>query len=70
MNDELIAELSILELEEKYYLRILNMTFYDSKKKNEIFNKLKEIKKRIRKVKFKLRVNWEMKKNEKSRKKI
>ena len=64
MNDKLIDELSRLKLEETSLKRCLDRAFYDYDKRTELFNRIKEIKKEIEQIKFKLRLEKEMKNDE------
>lgn len=60
MNNKLIDELSMLVLKEKNLKRVLDIYFYDPRKRTEAFNELKQVKKDIEKVKFKLNVERKM----------
>lgn len=64
-NDMLLDKLVRLELEEKSIIRNLNTYYCDDKTRNRLFAKLKKIKKEIEQIKFKLRVEREIRKNEK-----
>jgi len=70
MNNELIGELSLLTLEEKSLKRNLDRNYYNESLRTELFTRLKEVQRKIRVIKFKLRLNKEIGRNEKSRKKI
>lgn len=65
MNDKLIDKLSNLELEEKSLKRGLDRYYMDEKARTRMFNRLQELKKEKEQVKFKLRLEKELK-NEKS----
>ena len=69
MNDKLIDKLSNLELEEKSIKRGLDRYYMDLNARTRMFNRLQELKKEKEQVKFKLRLEKELK-NEKSRKSI
>lgn len=56
MANKLIDDLTKLNAEEKALRRCLDISYYDSNKRAEIFKRLKECKKNIEKVKFKIRV--------------
>lgn len=62
-NDMLLDKLVMLEAEEKSVMRNLNMYYCDSKIKDRLFTKLKKVRKEIEKVKFKLRLESEIRKN-------
>ena len=64
-NDELIEELSKLELERNYLKRNLDMNYLDMELRTKIFNRIKQNKKEIELVKFKIRLEKELRKNEK-----
>ncbi len=65
-RDILLDKLVRLQLEEKSVLRNLNMYYCDKNIKDKLFAKLKKVKKEIDKVKFKLRVEREINKNDKN----
>ena len=69
MKDELINELAQLTLNEKMIKRCLDVKCFDDESRKKCFVELQEIRKRMEKVKFKLRVEKEIK-NEKCRKEI
>lgn len=69
-NDELIDKLSKLKLEENCLKRNLDMNYLDLELRTKIFKRIKENKKEIELVKFKIRLEKEMKKNEKFREEI
>lgn len=62
-NNELIERLSILKLQEKNLLRVLDRVYNDLDKRTRVFNQIKEIKKETESIKFKIRLEREMKKN-------
>lgn len=64
-NDELIEKLSKLRLEENCLKRNLDVNYLDSELRTKLFKRIKENKKEIQLVKFKIRLEKEMKKNEK-----
>lgn len=64
-NDELIEKLSKLELERNYLKRNLDMNYLDMELRTKIFNRIKQNKKEIELVKFKIRLEKELRKNEK-----
>lgn len=66
MNDRLIDKLSNLELEEKSIRRGLDRYYMDDKARTRMFNRLKDLKKEKEQVKFKLRLERELR-NEKLR---
>ena len=70
MNNELIDKLSKLKLEESCLKRNLDMNYLDLELRTKIFKRIKENKKEIELVKFKIRLEKEMKKNEKFREEI
>lgn len=65
-NDILLDKLVRLELEEKSLIRNLNMYYCDNTIKNRLFAKHKKVKKEIEKVKFKLRIESEIRKNDRN----
>ena len=69
-NDELIDKLSKLKLEETCLKRNLDMNYLDEEMRTKIFKRIKENKKEIELVKFKIKLEKEMKKNEKFREEI
>lgn len=64
MNNELIEKLSKLKLEENCLKRNLDVNYLDSELRTKLFKRIKENKKEIQLVKFKIRLEKEMKKNE------
>ena len=62
MNNELINQLSKLELEKKSLIRNLDKYYYDYKLRTKLFNNLKVVENDIKKVKFKIRLEREKKK--------
>ena len=69
-NDELIEKLSKLELERNYLKRNLDMNYLDMELRTKIFNRIKQNKKEIELVKFKIRLEKELRKNEKFREEV
>lgn len=65
-NNELIDVLSKLQLEEKSLKRNLDINYCDEKTRTKLFTRIKEIKKEMDKINFKLRIEKEIR-NEKSR---
>lgn len=61
MNNELIEELSKLELQKKHLIRCLDSQYYSKHQRTKTFEKIKDLKKQIEKVKFKIRLNKEIK---------
>lgn len=61
MNNELIEKLSLLTLEKKYLKRELDNNWYDRKRKQKLFDKIKNVNKEIEYVKFKLELERKMK---------
>lgn len=61
MNDELISQLSELQLKEQAYKRNLDIKYYDKNKRYELFEELKKIKREIELLKFKIRLERTMK---------
>lgn len=59
MNDDLISQLSELELKEKHLKRCLDVTYYNSEKRNKFFEEIKEIRKQKDIIKFKIRMRKE-----------
>jgi hypothetical protein len=70
MKNTLLEELLFLQLREKQLKRDLDTKYYDNKARNHYFEELKKTQLNIRKVKFKLKMSREMKKNEESRENI
>lgn len=66
MNDKLIEKLSNLELEESSVKRGLDRYYRNENDRSRLYKRLQEIKKEKEQVKFKLRLEKELK-NEKSR---
>lgn len=56
MANKLIDDLTKLCNEEKALKRGLDISYYDSDKRSEMFKRLKECKQNIEKVKFKIRM--------------
>lgn len=65
-NDLLIDKLAHLELQERSLKRNINTYYFHAQKKEELFIRWKETKKEIETIKFKLRLERELKKNENS----
>lgn len=61
MSKELISELSQLDAERNFVLRQLDIYYFDKKRRQTNFEKLKEIDNAILKVKFKLKAEKEIK---------
>ena len=61
MNDKLIEQLSKLELEEKTVKRGLDRYYRDYNSRSRLFNRLQKIKKEKEQIKFKLRLERELK---------
>lgn len=69
-NNELIEQLSNLEIQKRTLLRELDKIYNNFDKRTKTFNKIKQIIKDIEQVKFKIRLEKEMNKNEEFRKKV
>lgn len=69
-NNELIEQLSNLEMQKKSLLRELDKIYNNLDKRTKTFNKIKQIIKDIEQVKFKIRLEKEMNKNEKFREEV
>lgn len=65
-NDILLDKLVRLEMEEKSLIRNLNMYYCDTNIKNRLFAKLKKVKKEINAIKFKIRLEREIRKNDRN----
>ena len=61
MNNDLISKLSMLNLEKSYLIRELDNNCYDKVKRKKIFDKIKNVNKEIKNVKFKLELERKMK---------
>lgn len=61
MNNELIEKLSLLTLEKKYLKRELDNNWYDRKRKQKLFDRIKSVNKEIEYVRFKLELERKMK---------
>lgn len=61
MSKQLITDLSVLEAERNFVLRQLDIYYFDKKRRQKNFTKLKEIDNSIAKVKFKLKAEKELK---------
>ena len=64
-NNELIEQLSLLAMEEKCLKRNLDKYYNDTNERRKMFNKLRENKKKVEQIKFKIRLERQMKNNEK-----
>lgn len=64
-NNDLIEQLSLLTMEEKCLKRNLDKYYNDVDERRKMFNKLRENKKKVEQIKFKIRLEREMKNNEK-----
>lgn len=64
-NDELIEKLSNLKMEEKCLKRNLDRYYCDADVRATIFKRLRENKQEIEQIKFKIRLEREMRNNEK-----
>ena len=67
MNNELIEILSKLKAEESATKRALDKYYKDDKKREKLFYKLNQIKKKQEMIKFKIRLERQMNKDEKFR---
>lgn len=65
-NDILLEKMVHLEMEEKSILRNLNTYYYNAEKKELLYRKLKEVRKKIQQTKFKLRMEREIRKNDRN----
>ena len=65
-NDMLLGKLVMLESEEKSLIRNINIYYRDVKIKNRLFDNLKRVRKDIKKTKFKLRIESEIRKNDRN----
>lgn len=63
-REELIDELTKLEIQEKAYKRALDVTYFNNDKRTKNFADLKKVQKQIQLVKYKLRILKEMHKND------
>lgn len=61
MSKQLIADLSQLKLERDYLLRQIDIYYHDKSKRHHYFELLKNLDKKIEKVKFKLKMEKELK---------
>ena len=61
MSNELITKLSNLKMEKNYIKRAIDTNYNKLNIRIELFERLKEIDKEIEKVKFKLKLEKEMK---------
>lgn len=60
MNNKLIDDLSTLTLEKKYLKRELDNNWYDRQKKQKLFDKINDVNEKIECVKFKLKLEKEI----------
>ncbi len=60
-HNELIERLSNLKLEEKNLKRVLDVYYRDENMRTKAFNKIKKVKKDIEQIKFKLKLEKELK---------
>ncbi len=65
-NDKLINKLAMLLAEEKSIIRNLNTYYVDKNRRCGLFKKLKKVQNDIQKVKFKLRIEREIRKDDKN----
>lgn len=63
-NNDLIEQLSNLKLEEKSLKRNLDRFYYDVDARTKLFERIEENKKEINNIKFKIRLEREIRKNE------
>ncbi len=63
-NNELIEQLSNLEMQKKSILRELDRVYNNFDLRTKRFNEVKEIKKEIDQIKFKIRLEKELRKDE------
>ncbi len=54
MHNELIEQLSILNIQRKFFIRQLNKDFFYEDSRNVIFKKLSDVEDEIKKIKFKI----------------
>lgn len=62
MNDININNLSNLKMEERCLKRMLDLNYYKKEARDKHFARLLEVQKEIRKLKFKIRLERQMKK--------
>lgn len=62
LNNDLIDKLTKLEITKKAYTRLINVSYYDKKKRKMLFNELKNITKEIEKTKTQLKILKEIRK--------
>ena len=60
MNDRYIEQLSKLQLEEKHLKRCLDIRYYNKEQRSAFFNRIKEIRKEMEQLKFKIRFEKEI----------
>ena len=56
MHNELIEQLSILNIQRKFFIRQLNRDFFYEDSRNVIFKKLSDVEDEIKKIKFKIKL--------------
>lgn len=56
MHNELIEQLSILNIQRKFFIRQLNKDFFYEDSRNVIFKKLSDVEDEIKKIKFKIKL--------------
>lgn len=56
MHNELIEQLSILNIQKKFFIRQLNKDFFYEDSRNVIFKKLSDVEDEIKKIKFKIKL--------------
>lgn len=69
-NNDLIEKLSNLEMQKKSILRELDRVYNNFELRTKRFNEVKEIKKEIEQIKFKIRLEKELRKDEKFREEV
>lgn len=62
MNNKNIDELSNLLMEEKSLKRVLDLNYYKKESRDKHFSRLLEVQKEIRKLKFKIKLENQIKK--------
>ena len=61
MKDSLIEHLSKLEIKAKHLKRCLDITYYNKEQRQHFFEEYKKVKEEIERIKFKIKINKEMK---------